>query len=100
MRRSLLRTPRMGSGKSASPTSVLAGEHPAGDLGAEVLAGDDSQIRAVVLDGSQDRAEGLVAGIRYLQPGSGCLRCSRRRCCVVSPGDRRITGTVSPLRNP
>jgi hypothetical protein len=33
-----------------------------GDLGAEHLAGDDSQARVVVLDGSEDGSEGFDAG--------------------------------------
>ena len=50
-----------GFGEERQPDVELAREYPAGDLGAEELAGDYSQIRAVMLDGGQDRAEGLVS---------------------------------------
>ena len=60
MRSGSLRTPLIGSGCSATPTSSSPAIR-AGNLGAEDLAGDDGHVRGVVFDGRQDRAERLEA---------------------------------------
>jgi hypothetical protein len=49
-------------GVQGQPDVEFPGEYAAGDLGAERLARDDRDGRVVVLDGAEDRAEGLEAG--------------------------------------
>jgi len=75
----------------------LAREDAAGDLCAEELAGDDGQVRAVVCDGGEDRAERLEAGHRRVaepdrsgdaRPGEartlgGALERGERERCLL-----------------
>src|SRR5216683_7813156 len=53
-----------GLGEQGKADVELAGKHAGGNLGAEELGRDDRDVRAVALDGGQDRAKGLVTSHR------------------------------------
>src|SRR5712671_1834565 len=89
----------------------LATEQPAGNLSAEGLAGDDGQVRAVVLDRGEDRAKRLVPGHRRIaethgagdplsgEAGAfrGAFERSEREWCLLeqrSPGRRELDLTA------
>jgi hypothetical protein len=90
-------------GVQGQPDVELAGEYATRHLGAEELAGDHGHVRAVVLDGGQDRAERLEAGHRGVaephRPGdagpgeAGALGCAlergeRERCLLEERATR------------
>ena len=53
------------------PDVEFPGEDTAGNLGTENFAGDDGHVGVVVLDGREDRPEGLEAGRRG-EPEAQC----------------------------
>jgi predicted ester cyclase len=58
-------------GMQGEPDVELSGQDPAGDLGAEQLAGDDGHVRVVVLDCCEDRPESLEARQRGVAKAYG-----------------------------
>jgi hypothetical protein len=58
-------------GMQGEPDVEFPGQYAAGDLGTEQLAGDDGHVRVVVLDGREDRPEGLEARQRGVAEADG-----------------------------
>src|SRR6266700_4065001 len=82
-----------GLGEQGKADVELAGKHAGGNLGAEELGRDDRHVRAVVLDGGQDRAEGLVTSHRGVAEPyrSGDARTSEAGAlsCVLERAERQ-----------